>query len=89
MELNRAFDYHKKHIDAEEEALERCGGDRELFCQIAKEMVTEALPDQVYSHPAFPTSGSDAHRFLDDEATASLGGNAPKPQALIPALLPC
>ena len=49
MELNRAFVYHKNHTDAEEEALERCGGDRELFCQIAKEMVTEALPDQVHN----------------------------------------
>lgn len=49
MELDRAFDYHRKHTEAEEEALERCGGDKELFCQIAKEMVTEALPDQIKS----------------------------------------
>jgi hypothetical protein len=48
-ELDRALEYYQLHNAAVAEALDRCGGDVELFNQIAKEMVAEVLPGQVES----------------------------------------
>ncbi len=47
-QLNLAIEYWEKHTQALANALERCGDDQELFYQIAKEMVQDVIPSQVW-----------------------------------------
>eukprot|EP00281_Chroomonas_sp_CCMP1168_P034652 CAMPEP_0206239264 /NCGR_PEP_ID=MMETSP0047_2-20121206/15281_1 /ASSEMBLY_ACC=CAM_ASM_000192 /TAXON_ID=195065 /ORGANISM="Chroomonas mesostigmatica_cf, Strain CCMP1168" /LENGTH=263 /DNA_ID=CAMNT_0053663905 /DNA_START=48 /DNA_END=837 /DNA_ORIENTATION=+ len=56
-ELKRALDYYQKHCEAQAEALERCGGDTELFNQISKEMVSDVIPGQLEALEAAVLSG--------------------------------
>jgi HPt (histidine-containing phosphotransfer) domain-containing protein len=47
-QLNLAIEYWERHTQALANALERCGDDQELFYQIAKEMVQDVIPSQVW-----------------------------------------
>mmetsp|Transcript_32826 Transcript_32826/g.65872 ORF Transcript_32826/g.65872 Transcript_32826/m.65872 type:complete len:231 (-) Transcript_32826:327-1019(-) len=80
VELDSCREYWKRHEECMASGLERCGDDKELFMQIAKEMAADIMPSQLESIEEAVAGGDPANvsQFAMQllEAAETIGGAA-------------